>query len=248
MRLLSTLILALLTFFASISPSEASPKVTQAGFIHFKKSGSMRTLAVEEFGKPFLLYMFNEDDKLAYSASFDLAARKLQEFHYANPFLRFRSFRIRGLPSPLVAAVLASPGGSDEAFRVRLIGEIDGKISALHRDIQLTIQDGFCLGRIGKRYGYGMIIWRFLWNEAHYDPHRYEISIYRWDHKRQSFVFQRTFTTKRKFKDGCRAVKYYGFNCKNYRDEVIRPDEEFSTLGIESKMLQKEEDVERNLP
>jgi hypothetical protein len=248
MRRFSALILVFLAVFALVLQSDASPKVTQAGFVNFNKNGLMKVLAVEEFRKPFLLYMFDEEDKVVYSTSFDTDGIKPQKFEYANPFLRFRSFYLKGLPSPVVVAVLASPGGSDVFFRIRLIGEINGEITTLHPDIELSIQDGVYLGHIDKKYGYGMVVWRFQWNEAHYDPHKYEISIYRWDVKKRAFVYQRTLTTRKKFKGGCRALKHYGLSCKNYRDEVIRPDEEFSTLGIEDKMLQKEKSGDRNLP
>lgn len=207
--------------------------------INFKVN-DVTVLAVEEFGKsPALLVLKGKE--MIYSTEFGEHFIAAKEFAYTNSFLRFKSFDIKGLLSPILLAVAAAPGGSDEGFEIKIISEKDGRITSLNPEpIFITIQDGIFLGYINSKYGYGMITWTFQWDAAHYEPHKYEISIYKWDQKNMNFTLKKKFITERKFKEGCDALKHYGLRCRNFRDEVIRATEDISTLGIESELLPPE--------
>lgn len=223
-------------FFLLFGQAYASPKVTQAALVNFK-SHLVTVLAVEEFGKsPSIIFLSKDTkDKEAIQPIEFSEVKALDEFAYVNSFLRFKTFRIKGIVSPLIVAIAAQPTGTDEWVEVKLISEKDGKISVLNPAVlTITLQDGIYLGYINKKYGYGMVKWNFQWDAAHYEPHKYEISIYQWDRKNMSFVPKTNFITKRKFKTGCDALKHYGLPCKNIRDEVIKVEEDISTLGIES--------------
>lgn len=126
-------------------------------------------------------------------------------------------------------------------YEVKLIAEKNGAITTLGGQIHLTIQDGLYLGYINAKYGNGLIIWKNIWgNEAHYGPHRYEISIYTWDAERSEFRLIKTRTTKAKFRDGYSALKSYRLPRNNFRDEVAAVEQEISTLGAENKFLIEE--------
>jgi hypothetical protein len=221
-------------------PCEAEAKVTQAALCDFK-GNSATVLAIEDFGKPMSLVFLNSDRKIVYSTTFT-GGFNSHEFAYTNPFLRFRSYKLRGLPSPIVVAVGVYPGGSDVGYEVKLIAEKSGKItSLLAKPIDLTIQDGFYLGGINVKSGSGLIVWKNVWeNEAHYGPHRYEIRVYTWDSHAMNFRLVRNFKTSVKYKDGCAALSSYQLPCKNYRDDVVPTEQEISTLGIESEFFTEE--------
>ncbi len=226
--------------FLLVGQAYSSPKATQAALINFKVNDITTVLAVEEFGKSPVLVVL-KGSEIIYSTQFGEDFKALnagKEFVCVNSFLRFKTFNIKGLLSPVLLAVAAQPGGSDEHFEIQIIAEKEGKITSLNPEpIFLTIQDGIFLGYIGKKYGYGMIKWSFQWDAAHYEPHKYEISIYKWDQENMNFTLKKKFITERKFKKGCDALNHYGFPCRNFRDEVIRPTEDISTLGIESELL-----------
>lgn len=93
---------------------------------------------------------------------------------------------------------------------------------------------GIFIGYINKKFGYGLISWNFVWgNEAHFQPHRYNIQIYSWDRRSQCFRYTKEFTTNKKYQGWQEAFKSLGFPRENFRDTVI--GEEHSTLGFEER-------------
>lgn len=216
--------------------THAGPKVTQGALVNFGVN-QFTTLAVEELGKPPSLLILDRED-IVYSTEFTKNLSALEEFAYTNSFLRFRTFNIKGLPA-LLLAIAAQPTGTDQIFDVKIISGQKGKIALLNPDvISLTIQDGIFLGFINSKYGYGMVTWNFQWDAAHYAPHKYEIHIYNFDQNREAFISKTKIMTKKKFKDGCSALKYYGLPCKNFRDDVIKVGEDIGTLGAEGLLVQ----------
>jgi hypothetical protein len=235
-------IISILLALSLVRTAGAAPKATEAALVNFKNRFAV-AVAVEEFEKPLRLLFFGRHNEVLYSTQFNPEEPTFGEFAYTNSFLRFRILDIKGLLSPMVLAIAAYPGGSDCGFEVKLIAERKGKIAELNPEpIVLNIEDGVYLGYISGKYGYGMMTWKFKWgDEAHLAPHRYEIRIYKWDSGKQAFFHARTITTRNKYTDGRVALKRYGLPSKNFRDVVIRPEEEISTLGMEDKMLQQNE-------
>jgi hypothetical protein len=218
----------------------AAPKVTQVATIDFKINNVI-ALAVEEFGKPPLLHFMTIDRKVVQTIKFDSNIVSIHEFAFTNCFLKFKSFEIKDLPSPLLIALAVQPTGSDEWADVKLVSEKNGKIAELNPEpIKITIQDGFYLGNINKQYGNGLVTWNFQWDAAHYEPHKYEIKIYQWDSKKTSFVLKNKFITKKKYKSGCEALKEHGLPCRNIRDEIINIEGDKSILGAEDLLPQPE--------
>lgn len=228
---------AFLVVFTITAQLHAEPKVTQAAYVDFRGT-ECTVLAVEEFGKSPFLYFLNENGTTN-TFQFEEDFKALDEFAYVNSFLRFKTFKINGLPFPLLIGIAVQPTATDKIFGVKLISQQNKAVKLLNPEpITLTLQDGIFLGHINKRHGTGMVTWNFQWDAAHYQPHKYEITIYNWGTQNSRFNLKSKFVTKRKFKDGCSALKYYGLPCKNFRDEVIRVEEDIGTLGIESEMLQ----------
>lgn len=214
-----------------------SKKITQARMIEFRKNDVI-VYALEEFSKPPKL-VFQKDDIIKYSFEFDSTFSSGSEFSFTgHGFLRFKEFEIKGLPSPLVIGVTSEIGGSDTGYQIVLAAEIDSKNCSINPEkITMSQQDGIFLGYINKEYQYGMIRWKFIWKEAHYDPHRYEISIYKWVKELNKFLLCRKFNTSKKFTSGQKALQHYNLPYYNFRSEVVLMDGELSTLGIENYLL-----------
>jgi hypothetical protein len=72
-------------------------------------------------------------------------------------------------------------GGSDNAYFLTLFAEVGGKIVRLNNQpLFANVQGGYYLGRLNKRFGYGLATWNFEWaTGAHYSEHNYIIEIYR---------------------------------------------------------------------
>lgn len=43
-----------------------------------------------------------------------------------------------------------------------------------------NVQGGYYLGYLNKKFGYGLAVWNFIWEDGkpHYSEHKYEVEIY----------------------------------------------------------------------
>ena len=92
-----------------------------------------------------------------------------------------------------------SPGGSSIGFDHVVLGyDQDGVFALAPRRLTHSNMDGFHVGDLGRGRGEGLMLWTAIWgDEAHYDPHRYRVRIYRWrgDH----FVGPEVWTTRKRY-------------------------------------------------
>ena len=118
--------------------------------------------------------------------------------------------------TPLIIAVASSPGGSDIHFETTIIGFISGKIVELTPDhIDSSSQDALCLEE--KNF----ILFNFLWEEAHYDPHRYEAISYKMTNDKLEKI--ETKQTKKKYKDWKGAASELGYHCGDDLIQTTNP-------------------------
>ena len=232
------LIVFIISFILNTNLVYASPKVTQAALTDFKINHDVTVLAVEEFNKqPSLLFLRDgkEGSEVIESIKFNEVAEADNEFAYVNSFLRFKTFRIKGITSPILIALAIQPSGSDIWAEAKLIAEINGKITELNPcELIITSQDVLYVGFINKKFGSGIITSNFQWDAAHYEPHKYEIKIFQWNSKSNKLILKKKFITKKRFANGSEALKFNGLPYKNVRDEIVSIKENISTLGIES--------------
>jgi hypothetical protein len=84
-----------------------------------------------------------------------------------NPFLRFQVLRPACFGPPLILAVAVVPGGSDHGFWAAVIGEVAGKLAVLTpSELSLQVQGGLSLGHLNKRFGCGLVVWKFIWDDG----------------------------------------------------------------------------------
>lgn len=142
------------------------------------------------------------------------------------PRVRFRVREVVGMPSPLIFAIAMWPGTSDCTYYATVIGAVNGQLKVLTPDqLWSNVEGGFYVGDLGTRRGYGLVRWNFVWgDEAHYQPHRYEVSIFRFDAAESCFKLVQKTTSHRKYHTGEEWLAEMGLNCRN----VLR---DFPDLG-----------------
>ena len=109
---------------------------------------------------------------------------------------------------PLLFVTAFRPGGSGAGFDHILLaygGDLfpEGGVQQLApMSLNQGNMDGIFVGDLGHGRGPGLVTWSAQWNgqEAHYDPHQYEIVSYRWRNGR--FVGPSVRTTIRKYDPG----------------------------------------------
>jgi hypothetical protein len=109
---------------------------------------------------------------------------------------------------PILFVTAFRPGGSGAGFTHLLLaygGNLwpeDNVESLAPTSLNQGNMDGIFVGDLGRRRGPGLVMWNAQWDgqEAHYEPHHYEIVTYRWRNGR--FVGPDVRTTKRKYDPG----------------------------------------------
>jgi hypothetical protein len=161
----------------------SGPKITQSAIVRFPHHGAVRVESVEQVGRfPQIVFTDLKNHAVVFRSAITDSDGWLKptDEEFTKPFLRFREVRSAGFPSPLIMAVAVTPGGSDDGFSLAVYGEIDGKFARLtDKTIDTDIQGGYYLGFLNKELGYGLVSWEFIWDDAHYAPHRYFMTIYR---------------------------------------------------------------------
>lgn len=198
------------------TPKPVAPRIKQTLVTSFPTLGLVRLQAVENFGERMRVEAFDvkTDSPLAiFPAPVEEAPRA--DAQVANPFLRFRVVRARGLPGPVVFVVAVTPGGSGHGFSAMLIGEVGGRLKVLNEETLFADnQSGIHVGALGGRAGAGAAVWRPMWEDGgHYAPHRYEVTLYRFDPRRRMFVKSRVLESEREYEGhGEGALKELGLD------------------------------------
>ena len=181
--LLGRTFLFLLLLTAAVS---ASPNIVQSLVVSFPVNGRVIVQAREEPGKfPQMLFVSERTANLLLVSSIEDADKWLipedGENAGAQPNLRFRVIRSAGFGGPMVMSVGGFHGGSDNAYFLTVFGEVDGKILRFNdKPLFANVQGGYYLGYLNKKFGYGLAVWNFIWEDGkpHYAEHKYEAEIY----------------------------------------------------------------------
>lgn len=93
--------------------------------------------------------------------------------------VRFETRRLGALP--LLAVTALEPGGSGNNFKHVLLAYEGGIRPLAPMDLQHSNMGGFYVGELGRGRGPGLVLWDAIWEDgAHYAPHRYRVTTYRW--------------------------------------------------------------------
>jgi len=222
-------VLLIVCAFLLLQPAGFARQATrtrQSRVVKFPVSGSVLVQAKEKVGHNPRMFLLNrQTGKVLLDYVFQDAEDVLKpqgDSPITDPFLRFGVIRAAGLPSPLLLAVGVSPGGSDHGFWAVIIGEVSGQLKVLTQELFTHIQGGFYLGYLNKKLGYGLVSWKFVWDDgAHYDLHPYEVEVFTLQGDR--FVRRQKYVSKKKYEDnGIGAVRELGISVRDLRRSVPR--------------------------
>jgi hypothetical protein len=168
------------------SAVSAAPAIAQSAVVNFSVNGRVTVEASEELGQfPQMVFTSQRTHKHLLLSSIADKDRWLipvaDESSSARPVIRFRVIRTLGLRSPVIMAVALRYGGSDNGFYLAMFGEVGGNVRLLNDAPFVTnVQGGYYFGYLNKRFGHGLAVWNFIWNDgkAHYADHQYHIDIY----------------------------------------------------------------------
>lgn len=152
-------------------------------------------------GKIIGKVIFGEDDQDAFS--------------YKSA-LEFKIYHPRQLPSPLIVAVAATPGGSNTLYIIKLITVTNNQVKVLNDNGWQTLNEG----GLSLDQEPDVVVWNTVWgeDESRPDPHRYGIQFYSWDGNR--FILSKSLETKAKYKNYKKALREFNLNIK----DLIRTD------------------------
>ncbi len=218
------------TQFNQTEVSEPESPVVQSMPVVFPMNGKVTIEAIEEVGKfPQMLFVGANKDVLHRCAIEDKEKWLIPEKDsiLTQPELRFNVLHSDGFKSPIIMSVAVAHGGSDDAFYLTLFGEVDGKIRRLNQEpIFANIQGGYYLGYLNDKFGYGLAVWNFVWdNGAHYDLHNYEIELYRLENGKLKRVLRKISKKAYDSDEGSRSLQELGINVRDQREDIPRINE-----------------------
>ena len=124
-------------------------------------------------------------------------------------------------------AVAVTPGASDCGFSGTLYGLADGKIVRLFDGLLASaVQGGLYFGKLNERSGYGFVGWDFDWGQgAHYDRHKYWVTVYQLKGERLIKVLHRLTRHKYELEDSAKAPLEFGFRVTDQRRGIPKANE-----------------------
>jgi hypothetical protein len=129
---------------------------------------------------------------------------------------------IAGFPDPLLVGVAASPHGSTTNWQVMLLGFSNGHLKTLRaKPFEVWTGGGIYVGDLGAQFGPGVAIWKFLWDDCHLCPSRFDLEFYPWDQETGSFSETPSATrgTTERFATGIEAIRSLGLPYSNSLEE-----------------------------
>jgi hypothetical protein len=88
--------------------------------------------------------------------------------------------------------------------------------------IASSSQDALCFERLSTPNTFGFIFLNFIWKEAHYDPHRYEATLYEWTGNKLEKINVKQ--TKKRYKDWKGAAAELGYHCQEDLIQTTNPN------------------------
>ena len=192
----------------------------------FPGHGVATVTADTSLAAPPALSIVSTEGAVLLRVEYELGANLTEEQRRESPVPDTLRFRVVHTPEvgPLVVAAAGSPGGSDASFETALVGEIRGSLrDLLPTHPSTSIQDAVCLGRFGRGRQLGVVVANFVWGqEAHYAPHRYDVSLYLWSGHGFDLVSKRR--TKRRHSSFRGALTEVGIRCRYDFRRALLPD------------------------
>ena len=193
--------------------AQPTRRVSQEALLKIPKIGKVRVQAYEPLGDgPEFVFTNASSGKEILSLYFsDYGVNEQSR-------TRFKIISVNQFPGPLIISIGMNPGGSDCAWEASIAGVVDGRLEDLtYEHLQTSNEGGFFIGDLGHGVGFGAAQWDFVWGEyeAHVSPHKYEITLYKWNGWR--FEWYRVFRTRSNYSSGRAALRANGLNYTDIR-------------------------------
>lgn len=139
----------------------------------------------------------------------------------APSFIELTAFKLNQLPKPVVVGIAIEPHGSTSLFEWAVIGIVKGVLKELfHKHPQINSEESFCLETFQGEKNIGPSLWNLIWeeNESHFDDHRYQITLFKWDGN--SFQEDTVKETKKKHDSLESAATELDYQCSEKSKEI----------------------------
>jgi hypothetical protein len=156
---------------------------------------------------PPFLSIENTEGKLLKRIDFVLEG--IESYH---SILKFKMIHLSKEIAPLIIAVASSPEDSDIDFETAVIGFVNGEIFELMEHFESSSQDALCLEKGGTPHKFGLIFFDFILEEPHYDPHRYEATLYEWSGTQLKKINVKQ--SKKQYRNWKDAAAELGYHCQ----------------------------------
>jgi hypothetical protein len=189
---------------AVAKPPKAEAPV-QRRLIRFPNIGVVEVTSWEKDGDvPRILFSLPKNGKLLRNIKWSDTSFGNEAFlinkssEFEQPLVTFRT-----IDSPLGSVVIATgvcPGGSDGSLITYLIAEVGGQLMIINKGFFVnSYQGGMYFGYLGKKFGYGAVVWNFEWQEssAHYALHPFTIEVYKLNSENKSLSLWKHLRTKK---------------------------------------------------
>jgi hypothetical protein len=206
------------------------PVVVQSEVVYFPGLGEIIVEAIEQVGHfPKLVFRAKSSKRVLLQSTLTDPDRFLipQGGYATDPFLRFQVINVPRIRSPFIMAVAVTPGGSDCGFSGAMYGLASGKIARLFDGLlDSTIQGGLYFGKLNAQLGYGFVGWYYDGSEgAHYDQHRYWVTVYQLKGERLIKVHRRLTRHKYVLDNSDKAPLEFGFRVTDQRSQIPKAKE-----------------------
>lgn len=214
-------------------------QIGQTEVVTFEENGKVIVSAVETLQKP-LQITFTDARSREEIGVFDFSAKDADYYipddldSFVSAYLRFKIIEREEFPLPLVFAVASKPGGSNNAFQLKIFGETDGKIKLLTNDfIETNLGGGIHVGALGETRGNGIAVWNYILEDGErpIEPNRYEVQFYRFDEAKKAFIKSAKLVSKNKHESDKQALAELGLSAfvnqlESIPNLTFREDEE----------------------
>jgi hypothetical protein len=206
------------------------PVVVQSEVVYFPGLGGVIVEAIEQVGHfPKLVFKAKNSKRILLQSTLADPDRFLvpQGGYATDPFLRFQVIKVPRTRSPFIMAVAVTPGASDCGFSGTMYGLAGDKIARLFGGlVSSAVQGGLYFGKLNERLGYGFVGWDFDWNQgAHYDRHKYWVTVYQLKGERLVKVLHRLTHHKYELEDNSKAPLEFGFRVTDQRRGLPKANE-----------------------
>ena len=108
-------------------------------------------------------------------------------------------------------------GGPDCFYESVVIGAVKGQPKVLTPEPRWSnVEEGVSIGDLVGSHGYGLVRWNFIWaDKAHYQPNRFEVSIFRFASAEPQFKLGRKVLSKGRHSTGKELLAKMGRRCRN---------------------------------